>query len=105
MWCFDVAQSGGDGEYPVYYHHQDEPSARYLADGAWEEQADAVPDFPSFAAWFEAMAAAFTSGQPRPGSTRWAPRPWYGSPVTGSSRLADLRTATYLARRSDQFPL
>ncbi|WP_433561553.1 hypothetical protein ACQP1O_28690 [Nocardia sp. CA-151230] len=64
VWCFDVAQPGGDGEYPVYYHHQDEPRARYLADGAWEEQADAVPDFPSFAAWFEAMAAAFTSAQP-----------------------------------------
>ncbi|MBH0780524.1 SMI1/KNR4 family protein [Nocardia bovistercoris] len=64
VWCFDVSQPGEDGEYPVYYHHQDEPRARYLADGAWEEQADSVPDFPSFAAWFEAMAAAFTSEQP-----------------------------------------
>ncbi|MFC5891021.1 hypothetical protein RMN57_05275 [Kitasatospora sp. CM 4170] len=64
VWCFDVAQPGEDGEYPVYYHHQDEPRARYLADGAWEEQADAVPDFPSFAAWFEAMAAAFTAARP-----------------------------------------
>ncbi|MFJ3792247.1 SMI1/KNR4 family protein [Kitasatospora sp. NPDC090091] len=64
VWCFDVAQPGEDGEYPVYYHHQDEPRARHLADGGWEEQADAVPDFPSFAAWFEAMAAAFTAAQP-----------------------------------------
>ncbi|MGW4352739.1 hypothetical protein ACWELJ_11695 [Nocardia sp. NPDC004582] len=64
VWCFDVAQPGADGEYPVYYHHQDEPRARYLADGVWEEAADAVPDFPSFAAWFEAMAAAFTAAEP-----------------------------------------
>ncbi|GCD95967.1 SMI1/KNR4 family protein [Embleya hyalina] len=64
VWCFDVTQPGADGEYPVYYHHQDEPRARCLADGAWEEQADVVPDFPSFAAWFEAMAAAFTATQP-----------------------------------------
>lgn len=64
VWCFDVAQPGPDGEYPVYYHHQDEPRARYLADGAWEEEADAVPDFPSFAAWFAAMVAAFTCPQP-----------------------------------------
>ncbi|GAB0108101.1 hypothetical protein JMUB6875_71080 [Nocardia sp. JMUB6875] len=61
VWCFDVTQPDSGGEYPVYYHHQDEPRARYAADGAWEEQADAVPDFPSFAAWFEAMAAAFTA--------------------------------------------
>lgn len=64
VWCFDVTQPGADGEYPVYYHHQDEPRARYLADGAWEEQADATPDFPSFTAWFEAMARAFTAAQP-----------------------------------------
>lgn len=64
VWCFDVAQPDAAGEYPVYYHHQDEPRARYLADGEWEEQADAVPDFPSFAAWFEAMAAAFTAAEP-----------------------------------------
>lgn len=64
VWCFDVTQPGADGEYPVYYHHQDEPRARYLEDDAWEEDADAVPDFPSFAAWFETIAAAFTTGQP-----------------------------------------
>ncbi|MFE5333516.1 hypothetical protein ACFRCG_44730 [Embleya sp. NPDC056575] len=64
VWCFDVAQPVADGEYPVYYHHQDEPRARCLADGTWDEQDDAVPDFPSFAAWFEAMAAAFTSARP-----------------------------------------
>ncbi|MFF4381158.1 SMI1/KNR4 family protein [Kitasatospora sp. NPDC001547] len=64
VWCFDVTKPGADGEYPVYYHHQDEPRARYAADGAWVEQADAVPDFPSFAAWFEAMAGAFTSARP-----------------------------------------
>lgn len=64
VWCFDVAQPGEDGEYPVYYHHQDEPRARCLADGAWDERADTVPDFPSFAAWFETMAAALTSPRP-----------------------------------------
>ncbi|WP_040810723.1 SMI1/KNR4 family protein [Nocardia concava] len=64
VWCFDVTQANSDGEYPVYYHHQDEPRARYVADDAWEEQADAVPDFPSFSAWFEAMAAAFTAAEP-----------------------------------------
>ncbi|MFE7562196.1 hypothetical protein [Kitasatospora sp. NPDC057500] len=64
VWCFDVSRPGADGEYPVYYHHQDEPRARRLADGAWDERADAVPDFPSFAAWFGAMAAAFGDARP-----------------------------------------
>lgn len=50
-FCFDVTQRGEDGEYPVYYHHQDEPRARIRASGEWEDPADATPDFPSFAAW------------------------------------------------------
>ncbi|MER7708780.1 hypothetical protein ABTX81_38630 [Kitasatospora sp. NPDC097605] len=64
VWCFDVTRPGADGEYPVYYHHQDEPRARHLADGSWEDRADAVPDFPSFTAWLEAMAGAFTAPRP-----------------------------------------
>jgi len=50
-FCFDVTQRGEDGEYPVYYNHQDAPRARIRATGAWEDPADATPDFPSFGAW------------------------------------------------------
>lgn len=60
VWCFDVTQGKG-GEYPVYYHHQDEPRARVLATGAWENPKDAKPDFDSFAQWLETMAAALTA--------------------------------------------
>jgi hypothetical protein len=64
VWCFDVSAPGADGEYPVYYHHQDEPRARYVDGGDWEEAADAEPDLVSFAAWLTAMTAAFTAPEP-----------------------------------------
>ncbi|MFG2000921.1 hypothetical protein ACGFNU_17420 [Spirillospora sp. NPDC048911] len=64
MWCFDVTQPNADGEYAVYYHHQDEPRARYLEGGAWEDPGDAEPDFVSFAAWLTTMTAAFTAAAP-----------------------------------------
>jgi len=65
-WCFDVTAADHNGEYPVYYHHQDEPRARYADGGAWENPVDAVPDFPSFHVWFETIAAAFTATEPPP---------------------------------------
>jgi len=61
VWCFDVS---GDGEYPVYYHHQDEPRARVLATGKWVDPDDARPDFRSFAEWLETMTAALTAPEP-----------------------------------------
>jgi hypothetical protein len=64
VWCFDVTEPDANGEYPVYYHHEDEPRARYLDDDAWEDPDDAVPDFPSFAAWLTAMTQAFTATEP-----------------------------------------
>jgi hypothetical protein len=64
VWCFDVTQGGASGEYPVYYHHQDEPRVRFLADGAFEDPADDVPDLPSFGAWLDVMARAFAAPQP-----------------------------------------
>lgn len=64
VWCFDVTSADGNGEYPVYYHHQDEPRARLLATGAWESPADATPDFMSFAQWLETMTAGLTAAEP-----------------------------------------
>ncbi|WP_157641090.1 SMI1/KNR4 family protein [Longispora albida] len=66
VWCFDVTQPGGDGEYPVYYDHQDdyEGRARYAGSGEWEFPESATPDFPSFAAWFTTMAGAFAAAEP-----------------------------------------
>jgi hypothetical protein len=64
VWCFDVTQPNADGEYPVYYHHQDEPRARYVDGGAWEDPSDAAPDFVSFSAWLTTMTAAFTAVEP-----------------------------------------
>ncbi len=61
-FCFDVTQKGDDGEYPVYYHHQDEPRARIRATGEWEDPADATPDFPSFAAWLAWVAEVLDQG-------------------------------------------
>lgn len=60
VWCFDVTQ-GKKGDYPVYYHHQDEPRARVLATGKWENPKDAAPDFDSFAQWLETMTVALTA--------------------------------------------
>jgi hypothetical protein len=66
VWCFDISRPGADGEYPVYYHHQDEPRARYVDGGAWEDPTDDEPDFASFAVWLTSMTAAFTATQPPP---------------------------------------
>ncbi|HEY1958417.1 MAG TPA: hypothetical protein VGH28_22525 [Polyangiaceae bacterium] len=63
IWCFDVTQGKG-GDYPVYYHHQDEPRARVLATGAWDSPKDAAPDFDSFAQWLETMVVALTAKKP-----------------------------------------
>lgn len=57
VWCFDVTQPNA----PVYYHHQDQPRARVLETGAWNEADDATPDFASFDAWLEAMSIGFTA--------------------------------------------
>lgn len=64
VWCFDISQPGVSGEYPVYYHHQDEPRVRYVDGGAWEDPTDDQPDFPSFAMWLTSMTAAFTAARP-----------------------------------------
>ncbi|GIJ44313.1 hypothetical protein Val02_11990 [Virgisporangium aliadipatigenens] len=64
VWCFDVSNPDLAGEYPVYYHHQDEPRARYLEDALSEDPADDTPDLPSFGAWLEVMARAFTAAHP-----------------------------------------
>ncbi|MFG3056652.1 hypothetical protein ACGFZP_37645 [Kitasatospora sp. NPDC048239] len=65
VWCFDVTQPDADGEYPVYHYHQDaDRGIRYLENGDWENPADTTPDFPSFTAWLDAMAQAFTATEP-----------------------------------------
>jgi len=61
-FCFDVTQKNDDGEYPVYYHHQDEPRARIRTTGEWEDPADGTPDFPSFAAWLEWVVDVLDQG-------------------------------------------
>ncbi|MFY1828508.1 hypothetical protein ACN47A_21465 [Myxococcus fulvus] len=61
VWCFDVSKPGANGEYPIYYHHQDQPRARVLATGAWHDPEDATPDFESFPQWLETMTAALTA--------------------------------------------
>lgn len=62
-FCFDVTQKGANGEYPVYYHHQDEPRARLRESGKWEDPADVTPDFPSFAAWLAWVADTLDQGK------------------------------------------
>jgi hypothetical protein len=65
VWCFDVSAPDADGEYPVYYHHQDEPRARILTTGEWELPEDAAPDFRTFADWLAALAdALLADGKP-----------------------------------------
>lgn len=61
MWCFDIPQPDADGEYPVYCHAQDEPRARYAGTGEWADGVDPAPDFPSFAAWLDAMTRSLTA--------------------------------------------
>ncbi len=62
-FCFDVTQPDAHGEYPVYFHHQDEPRARYLDGGAWEDPGNETPDFPSFAAWLAWVADEVAAGR------------------------------------------
>jgi hypothetical protein len=61
-FCFDVTRPSPDGEYPVYFHHQDEPRARLKDGGAWEDPENATPDFPSFAAWLAWVADGLSAG-------------------------------------------
>src|SRR5262249_5504777 len=68
-FCFDVLAPAKDGEYPVYYHHQDEPRARYQAGGEWVE--DAGPDFANFRVWLAWIADELTLGHAPP---RWPRR-------------------------------
>ena len=67
-FCFDVTQKGQGGESPVYFNHQDEPRARIRETGAWEDPADATPDFPSFAAWLAWVADVLDQGGEPAGS-------------------------------------
>ncbi|MFE7840823.1 SMI1/KNR4 family protein [Streptomyces sp. NPDC057474] len=64
IWCFDITQPGVDGEYPVYLREQDEPRARLVDNGDWEDPDDSAPDFPSFAAWLDAMTRSLTAPEP-----------------------------------------
>lgn len=68
-FCFDVTQPDILGEYPVYFHHQDEPRARYAEDGTWEDAANESPDFPSFAAWLAWVAGELSAGRAPAGSS------------------------------------
>lgn len=70
-FCFDVSAPGP--EYPVYYHHQDQPRAKLAAGGDWDPSADAGLEWESFAAWLEWLVRALASkadpeviGRPRP---------------------------------------
>lgn len=58
VWCFDVSQADANGNYPVYYHHQDEPRVRTLPSLAWENEDDAQPDFQNFTHWLSTMVDA-----------------------------------------------
>ncbi|MFJ9448046.1 hypothetical protein ACIRRH_40405 [Kitasatospora sp. NPDC101235] len=65
VWCFDVTQPDANGEYPVYYHQDDqEGRARYAEGGEWEDGTDPAPDFPTFAAWLGTVTVAFTASEP-----------------------------------------
>lgn len=61
-FCFDVTQPGADGEYPVYYNHQDKARWRILESGEWHDPANAVPDFANFGEWFKWVADALSGG-------------------------------------------
>lgn len=58
-FCFDV--SGAGPEYPVFYHHQDEPRARFADTGEWDGT-ESTPDFPSFEAWLTWLVDAVKKG-------------------------------------------
>lgn len=61
-FCFDVTKPGPDGEYPVYYNHQDSARWRILETGEWHDAANSVPDFASFTEWLTWLADNLTRG-------------------------------------------
>lgn len=61
-WCFSTDKPDADGELAVYYFHADEPTAsKDLATGEWVE--NPKPDYPNFAAWFDAYVDRFITGE------------------------------------------
>lgn len=48
-FCFDVSAPGP--EYPIYYHHQDGPRAKYEKTDEWAPGEPKEPDFENFEAW------------------------------------------------------
>ena len=61
-FCFDVTQRRPDGEYPVYYSHQDEARWRILETGEWEDPKNAIPDFATFGEWLAWVANNLSNG-------------------------------------------
>ena len=76
-FCFDVTKPTTAGEYPVYFHHQDEPRTRLVKTGAWEDPKSATPDFPDFTTWLEWVAAEL-SAEREPANSR--PSAFHGMP-------------------------
>lgn len=76
-FCFDVTQPGVDGEYPVYFHHHNEPRARYRDSGEWEDATSATPDFANFSAWLAWVAGELAAGRAPQGSD---PTAFYNMP-------------------------
>jgi hypothetical protein len=68
-FCFDVTQDRGDGEYPVYFCHQDHPRARIHDTSEWDDPDDATPEFANFAEWLTWIAKPLASGQEPANST------------------------------------
>jgi hypothetical protein len=61
VWCFDISSPDAQGEYPIYYHHQDAPRTKVLSTGQWE--AARAPEFTGFGAWLAAHVEALCSTQ------------------------------------------
>jgi hypothetical protein len=59
VWCFDITSPNAEGEYPIHYHHPDEPCARLLETGEWEKPC--TPAFPTFRHWLAALVDALSS--------------------------------------------
>lgn len=59
-FCFDATQGGAD--YPVYYHHQDQPRARIKASGQWHSCSSETPDFANFSSWLGWLVKAVEEG-------------------------------------------
>lgn len=53
-FCFDVSFPYTD--YPVYYHHQDQPRARCKLTEQWHGSTRAAPDFANFSQWLAWLA-------------------------------------------------